>query len=145
MMITSLPGPAARSLEAETPATIIRHQKPRRREPLPRLSGVKSFTVSIWTGAVLAGGSITGHPQAIIRQHYAGGKFGLGKVVIVVVSQMSEKSPRRADSPGGCQCFVEAHVSGMRRATERIEDRDLNTAHLLENIWRHFLAIIHVG
>ena len=68
--------------------------------------------------------------KAIIRERHAIRQFRLRLVVVVIVRQMGEIRPRRADAPRGGQRLVQAHVRRMRLGPQRVEHGDFDAAHL---------------
>lgn len=79
--------------------------------------------------------------EAIIGQFDTWREFCLGRIVIIVMSEVGEIRSLGANAPGRRQGFVQAHVSRMRIPAQRIEHDTLNTADLLDDLGRDLLAI----
>ena len=64
--------------------------------------------------------------------------------MVVIVREMCEIGPRRADAPRRRQCFVEAHVGWMRRVTQRVEHGDFDALDLFQRVGGDFLAVAQI-
>ena len=84
------------------------------------------------------------HLQPIPREPHTRREFRLRFVMIVIMREMREISSIRTDATRGGQRFVQAHVCGVRRKSQRVQHGDLHTAHLFEHSFGHFLAIIQI-
>lgn len=65
--------------------------------------------------------------------------------MVVVVRQVREVSPPRANAPRRRQRFIQAHVRGMRLSPERVEHGHLYPVDLFYGLRRHLLAVAHVS
>src|ERR1700677_1287921 len=83
--------------------------------------------------------------QSVIGELNSGRKLGLGQIMIVIVSQMREVSSAGANAAGSGERFVQAHVSRVRGAPQRVQYDDLDSSHLLNDLGGDFFAIAQIG
>jgi len=69
------------------------------------------------------------------------GQFRLRLVVVVIVRQVCEIGPRRADAACRRQRFVETHMGWMRLVTQRVEHGDFHALDLSQCVGGNFLAV----
>jgi len=83
--------------------------------------------------------------QAVKGQKHSEGQFSLRRIVIVIVSEVSQKSFLCANSSGGRQCLVKTHMRWVRITAQRVEDGSLDATDLLHNFAGDFFAVAKIG